>query len=228
MIRCALFDLDGTLYDFAAASAAALDAVSLFVEQTLGIPAAEARDEYRRLLHEQQADSQNSPGGHSRLIRYQRLLEERGLPLRFARPVTETYWNAFVDSVKVFPDAAPALDRLRALGLRIGLGTNMTAYWQFRKLERLGLLDRFDFIVSSEEVGSEKPSPRFFAMCVRKARCPVSECLFVGDDLQLDVFGALDAGLQAAWLQPDAAQRAEHPDVRSIASLIELPSLVDK
>ena len=222
MTRCVLFDLDGTLYDFDSAAARALDAASEAAERLLGIPAADARADYHRLLREQQSETPDDAGCHSRLIRYQRMLEERGLPLRFADELTNVYWQAFLDSAVVFPDAAATLDGLRAKGLRIGLGTNMTADWQHRKLARLGLIDRFDFIVSSEEAGAEKPSPRFFSVCERKARCPAEECLFVGDNLRYDVFGALAAGMQAAWLEPDPAKRAGQPGVRSVACLSDI------
>lgn len=226
MKHCVIFDLDGTLYDFGTAAAAALDGASAFVERELGIPAEEARADYTRLLRQQLDEAPDSAGSHSRLIRYQRMLEERALPLRYAEPIANAYWEAFFGAAKVYPDAAPALDALRAKGLRIGLGTNMTADWQHRKMVRFGLIDRFDFFVTSEEAAAEKPSPRFFAMCERKARCPAAECLFVGDNLELDVRGALRAGMDAAWLQPDAEKRAAHPDVRSVASLSELVPLL--
>ena len=222
MTHCVLFDLDDTLYGFDPAAAHAIDAASAAAERLLGIPAADARADYHRLLREQQTETPDDAGCHSRLIRYQRMLEERGLPLRFADELTNVYWQAFLDASVVFPDAAATLDGLRARGIRIGLGTNMTADWQHRKLVRLGLIDRFDFIVSSEEAGGEKPSPRFFALCERKARCPAAECLFVGDNLRYDVFGALAAGMQAVWLQPDPAKRAAHPEVRAIGTLADL------
>ena len=221
-MRCALFDLDDTLYDFTAASKRALDGACREAERLLGIPADDVRADYARILHEQQTETPDDAGCHSRLIRFARMLEERGLPLSYADVITDAYWKSFLDGIVPFPGAADALDGLRAAGVRIGLGTNMTADWQYRKLARLGLIDRFDFIVSSEEAGAEKPTPRFFALCVRKARCPAAECLFVGDNLHLDIFGALAAGMQAVWFQPDPAKRAEHPEVRSIARLSEL------
>ena len=67
------------------------------------------------------------------------------------------------------PGAAEALDGLKAMGLAEGIGTNMTADYQFAKLERLGLMERVDFLVTSEEAGAEKPDPRLFALCAEKA-----------------------------------------------------------
>lgn len=226
MIRCALFDLDGTLYDFDLAAARAMDAACAAARHLVGIPEDETRADYKRYLDEQRSIAPDQAGYHSRLIRFQRMLEDRALPLHFAVPLTDVYWKAFLEATEPFPDAAETLDALRALGLRIGLGTNMTAEMQFRKLERLGLIDRFDFIVSSEEAAAEKPLPAFFALCVRKAGCPANECLFVGDNREMDALGASAAGLRGVWLAPDAAGRAAHPETPSVMALRELPALV--
>ena len=131
----------------------------------------------------------------------------------------EAYWDAYLAAIRPYPDAAETLSALRSRGVRIGLGTNMTAGMQFRKLERLGLADFFDFAVTSEETGVEKPAPEFFAACAAKAGCPAGRCLFVGDNPDADVRGALGAGLRAVWFAPDPAKRAAHPDLPSVASL---------
>ena len=222
MTRCVLFDLDGTLYDFDTAAARALNEGSAAAERLLGIPAEQIRDDLRRILQEQRSVAPDQAGYHSRLVRFQRILEEHGLPLRFAVPLVHAYWQAFLDAMEPFPDADATLAALHDRGMRIGLGTNMSAYMQFRKLERLGLIDRFDFVVTSEEAAIEKPASRFFAVCERKAQCPAAECLFVGDNLPYDVLGAIAAGMQAVWMQPDPAKRAEHPEVRAIATLGDL------
>ena len=71
---------------------------------------------------------------------------------------------------------------------------------------------------------AEKPDRAIFELCREKAGCRAEECLFIGDNPTCDIQGALDAGMQGLWLQPDAAKRAEHPEVRSIATLGELLS----
>lgn len=101
----------------------------------------------------------------------------------------------------------------------------MTADYQYAKLERLGILRDMDFIVSSEETGSEKPERRLFDCCVEKAGCAASDCAFVGDSLENDVLGAQRAGLSPIWLcgQP---QKELPPNVKQIGSLGELPDLL--
>jgi putative hydrolase of the HAD superfamily len=90
------------------------------------------------------------------------------------------------------------------------------------KLEKLGLIDHFDFMVSSEEVNIEKPHTKLFACCIEKSNVLAEECLFIGDSLRKDYQGALDAGMQALWYCPDPAAAQAHPQIRKISSFDEL------
>ena len=220
--RTVLFDLDDTLYDFATTSKAALEVVSARIVSDLCIPVSETKDAYRRLLHEMM-ERNPSAGCHSRTIRFQLFLEERRLPLQLAPVYNDVYWNALLDRIVPFEGLPEALDRLRARNIRIGLGTNMTADWQIRKLDRLGIIDRFDFIVSSEEAAVEKPSPDFFRYCAAKAGCAPSDCLFIGDNLVADVGGARAAGMRALWFQPRPEKRAANPDEPFLATYVGFP-----
>ena len=91
----------------------------------------------------------------------------------------------------------------------------MTAYIQYKKLEKLGVLKYLDFIVTSEEAGEEKPTPRFFELCVKKAGCKPEECVFIGDSLKKDVIGPTEYGLEGTWYCPEDAVSAGYPVIRS-------------
>ncbi|MBR0055733.1 MAG: HAD family hydrolase [Kiritimatiellae bacterium] len=221
-IGCAIFDLDGTLYPTDAVYESSMLALCLEAERLLGIPRAEMRAEMERAGRAQWEADHRTAGYHSRLVRCQLILEGRGLPLRHAVALNATYWDAYMAAIRPFPDAAATLSALKARGIRVGLGTNMTSDMQYRKLETLGLIDYFDFIVTSEEAGIEKPDPAFFAACVAKARCPASRCLFVGDDPARDAAGAIAAGLRAVWVQPDPVRRAARSDLPAASSLSEI------
>ena len=99
-------------------------------------------------------------------------------------------------------------NQLRQAGLRLGVGTDMTADWQYAKLERLNLLPLLDFVVTSEEVTQEKPGARFFQLCREKAGCPASACVFVGDNRSKDVEGAKRVGMRPVWYRPHSGPDA--------------------
>ena len=122
---------------------------------------------------------------HSRNLRIQNLLERWKQPLfPHLKNLYRMYWGTLLESSQAEPGAAACMEALKRMGISVGIGTDMTARIQFRKLEVLGLLRHMDFFVSSEETGTEKPHPAFFARCVKKAGCPAKECLFVGDSLK--------------------------------------------
>ena len=213
--RAAVFDLDDTLYAFERNNGPALRALAAEAAPVLGLSEDAFLDEVAASLRAQIARvGRASPCFHSRCIRFANLLEPRGLPLRHALAFTERYWKELFARIEPAPGAADLL--------RVGVGTDMTAIEQFRKLEAIGLLDFVDFVATSEEAGAEKPDPALFALVAEKARCAPADVLFVGDNLRKDALGAAAAGMRGLWLQPDPAKRAERPDVPSVASLPEL------
>ena len=225
-VRAAVFDLDDTLYAFdggAAPNAAALRALAAVAAPALGISEDAFLAEVAASLRAQKERvGPDSPGYHSRAARYARILEARGLPLRLSLEWTDLYWKELFARIRPAPGAADVLRACRARGLRVGVGTDMSAIEQFRKLETLGLLDLVDFVATSEEAGVEKPHPAFFDLVAEKARCAPGEILFAGDNLRKDALGAAAAGMRGLWLQADSAARAERPDVPSAASLPEI------
>ncbi len=124
-------------------------------------------------------------------------------------------WEHFADprSWVVFPDVADGVLRLRSLGLRICVASNFD-----RRLHRVasGLPELSPWIeplVISSEVGFRKPHPEFYrAACERLGLSP-DEVLSIGDDLQNDVLGPSEVGLQALLL--DREGRSGFPTDRA-------------
>ena len=227
MIKAVIFDLDNTLYAYWPAHNAGFRALTDYARDVLGLEPEELAALHRegdRLLHARAGD--NTSAVHNRLIRYQLMLEKQGLPIFHAPRMERRYWESYFAAVKPEPGTKETLLALREQGLRIGVGTNMTAAQQYTKLELLELLELVDFIVCSEEVGAEKPDRRLFDCCVEKAGCRAEECLFVGDDQKRDVLAALDAGLRPVWLQREGMEAVLPPEIPRIRRIDELPALL--
>lgn len=223
MTRCAIFDIDDTLYAFKPCQAVALAKVRERAAESGLCPDPAAWDAaYDAAFKWQFSRHGDSPCCHHRGIRFQRMLESLGLRIGAAFELERLFWETLVGCATPAPGAAELLSRIHSSGVRIGVGTNMTASWQILKLLRLGLEPFVDFAVTSEEADAEKPSPEFFALVLEKAGCAPEECVFVGDNLELDALAARAAGMRGVWLQPDPAMRAARPDVESIASLSDL------
>lgn len=229
MINTVIFDIDNTLYHYDSAHQVAFGALCAFAERELLL----SPSEFEALHREANQLLRRRTGGncsaiHNRLIRYQILLEKIGRPISFAPQMSNLYWNTLLDHAVPSPGAVDCFARLKADGYTLGIGTDMTADWQFAKLDRLGLLPYVDFMVSSEEAGAEKPTSRFFACCLEKAAGPAETCAFVGDSWRKDVGGAQAAGMQPIWFCPDPQTVPADPSVPVIHTLGDLPQLLQK
>ena len=71
---------------------------------------------------------------------------------------------------------------------------------QHKKIDALGIANLFDAIVYSAELGIHKPDRRIFDHTAALLGFSNEECLFVGDDPDSDVAGALGAGMEVVWL----------------------------
>lgn len=128
-------------------------------------------------------------------------------------------------SFVLFHDVLSCLDALRARSLRLGVITNNDGPHQRRKLAMVGLLETFDAVTISGEVGAGKPDPVIFAHACATLGVAPETALHIGDRLDADALGALGAGLRGVWL--DRAGRAEDERrVPVVSTLGALPAMV--
>jgi len=90
------------------------------------------------------------------------------------------------------------LESLKSRGLKLGIISNGSLEDQIEVLTRLEITGYFDSILVSEEVQIEKPDRRIFMLSASELGLDAPSILFVGDDWETDILGALDAGFQAS------------------------------
>ena len=76
----------------------------------------------------------------------------------------------------------------------------MTTYVQLRKIIKLKINNYIDFLVTSEETGSEKPHSVMFLQGLKKANCLASEAIMIGDSRKKDIAGANSVGIDTIWI----------------------------
>ena len=102
-------------------------------------------------------------------------------------------------SFVLFNDVLPAVKTLKQQNLTLGLLTNLDT--EMKPICRdLGLEPYINFIVTSGEVGADKPKPPIFLAALKKAGVNPSEAVHVGDQYQLDVAGARGVGINPLLL----------------------------
>ena len=95
----------------------------------------------------------------------------------------------------LFDDVLSTLERLKQQKLVLGLLTNARRDTISSLHQRLGLESHLDFVVTSEEVGADKPKPEIFRAALDKAGVKAAEAVHVGDQYELDVAGARGVGI---------------------------------
>lgn len=115
----------------------------------------------------------------------------------FAKDLSSELRRTFakVESWVPFPDAVPALEAVRSMGLVTGMVSNATELAR-RVLRNLDMEKHFDFVIISDEVGVRKPDLKIFKLALDRADTPPSRTLFLGDKPATDIMGALRAGLK--------------------------------
>ncbi len=135
----------------------------------------------------------------SRLLAFLALFEELKVPLSHELAVTfdALYWNIFLDTMTVAPQAIRFLEDCRSHDIPVVAVSNMEARIQIKKLHRLGISHLIRHIVTSEEVGAEKPSALMFNTALAKLKLSENDVIMVGNDQVNDVDAATTLGIKA-------------------------------
>lgn len=223
MIKAVIFDIDNTVYSYDENHVYGMQALAEYCTGAFGI----SREEMEKCYRQAGTIMVNRIGTdtaaiHSRMIRVQCMLELLGQPLfPHARNMYHAYWDTFIEHIEPNPGVLKFMQELKKRNIRIGMGTDMTACIQYRKLEAVGAAPYIDFIVTSEEAGIEKPHYHFFDICVEKAGVRPEECAFIGDNVKKDIEGAWESGLKGIWYtqEKEAPERRYFPTLRSFTEI---------
>src|SRR5215470_12448587 len=133
-------------------------------------------------------------------LRYREVLARcyDGLASRYDLPAAGA--AAFADSVgdwPAFPDSHDALARLKER-FKLGVITNCDDDLFARSNARLGV--EFDYVITAEQAGAYKPSPRGFELAFERIEIPRERILHVAQSLFHDHVTAKRLGLSTVWI----------------------------
>jgi putative hydrolase of the HAD superfamily len=138
-----------------------------------------------------------------------------------------SYSSAFRSAWRLHDDALPLLDSLRDMDVPVGALSNSSRDLSVEKLARLGLTDRLPLLVSPDDLGFGKPDPRVFALACERLGSNPSRTAYVGDELDVDAQGALEAGLVGVWLDRSGSTHGTPTAVLTVRSLADVPQVLD-
>jgi len=99
----------------------------------------------------------------------------------------------------LFDDVMPALTNLKRRGLILGLISNIDRDMT-DTFNELGLSSLLQVMVTSQEVGFNKPQPQIFQEALKRAGVRAPEAIYIGDQYQIDVVGANRVGMKGILL----------------------------
>lgn len=122
---------------------------------------------------------------------------------------------ASTDYIRLYPGVTEALVKLREKGYKLWLLSNAQRVFTAYELNHLGLSPYFDGIYISSDYGCRKPDIRFFHALLQEQKLNPKTCLMIGNDLDTDIAGAKNAGLDTLYMHTNLTphdQREAYPD----------------
>ncbi len=221
-------DLDDTLWPVKPTLVRAEEILAEWLAERAPLTAASLTPEIRLAIRKQLLAAHPLRVHDMSFIRLESLrhaLKAAGEDERLAEPAFEVFLAARQE-VALYEDVEPVLVRW-SKRYRLIAVTNGNA-----DVARIGIGRFFSACVSAHESGFAKPDPRIFLEACGRVGVEPAAVLHVGDDLELDVRGARDAGLSAAWIRrpdlavPGAIDLAESGERRAFESLSSLDSVL--
>lgn len=214
MTRTLLCDLDDTLFDHTGATRAALAVVR---ESTSAFQAWSLSEFDRRHRVVLEALHLEVLAGkwtveEARVDRFRQLLGAAGVDEPRAGALDDLSWGyrrAYEGAWRLVPGAVELVAAVKAARWQLVIVTNNVVREQRLKIERGGLTDYVDALVTSEEFGASKPDPRIIRHAIDRVGGSVEGTVVFGDSLTTDIAGGHAAGVRTVWFN---RWGAESPD----------------
>lgn len=141
-----------------------------------------------------------------------------------ARKMDTLFLDALPTRRLLFPYTLEILDYLSGKGYRLHLITNGFEKTQHSKLQHAGLAKYFTEVITSEGSSSLKPHKEIFEYAFRRAGAEKSESIMLGDNVEVDIQGAINAGIDQVYVNHLDQSPSIQPTytVRSLKELREI------
>ncbi|WP_022824363.1 YjjG family noncanonical pyrimidine nucleotidase [Hymenobacter norwichensis] len=205
--RHIFFDLDHTLWDFEANADETLR--HLYQQHDMARFGVFSVEEFIRVYSDinhglwRLYQSKKITQTQLRATRFPRTFVKLGLQESDAPAgLSEEFTDILPLKAAVFPFTFEVLDYLKTK-YELHLITNGFRDMQYTKLNSSGLMEYFREIVTSECCGHLKPDCRIFEHALERTGATAAESLMVGDNLECDVLGAHNAGIDQVYFNPE-------------------------
>ncbi|NNC85466.1 MAG: noncanonical pyrimidine nucleotidase, YjjG family [Bacteroidia bacterium] len=141
---------------------------------------------------------------------------------KLAKQMADDYLDMCPKGPHLIDDAHEVLEYLQPK-YKLHVVTNGFKEAQYTKIKHSDLHQYFTEIFISEEVGYLKPNPKIFEVAMDKIETTVDECLMIGDNLDTDIAGAQNAGMDFYFFNPENKES----EIKESAQITELKQLLE-
>lgn len=225
MYRYLFFDADGTLFDFEQAEHNAFWKMA----EALGLPLEKEHErQYIRCNAEvwKQFEKGEVTIDELKVKRFANFASETGIFLD-AEEASRSYQYQLSGQGILFDESITVLETLKERGYTLFLATNGIAEVQRGRIAVSNTERYFDHIFISEELGYQKPDPRFFTHMFEVTGLGEQKqaSLMIGDSLSSDIAGGIASGMDTLWLNKEG--KPQDPKIQptyihsSLSSVLE-------
>jgi len=127
------------------------------------------------------------------------------------RQLSELFLQLLPTRTILFPDTKEVLQYLTEKSYQLHLITNGFEKTQHAKLKHSGLAGFFKEVITSEGSNSLKPQKEIFEFALNKTGAAVKESIMIGDTLDVDILGAMNAGMDQVHVNYNNAEQDIKP-----------------
>jgi len=139
----------------------------------------------------------------------------------------DAFFSEYFKALKLDENTIPVLKKLKEKYI-LGIVSLLMYSPPLQKfLDKHNMLDFFDVIITSADVGYRKPHPKIFLAALEKIGVKPFEAVFIGDDPIRDILGAKNVGMKTILIKHKEKDYKIKPD-KTIVSLSQLPEIIGK
>ena len=200
LINTIVFDVDGTLYDETHAKIKAELLTAEFISNKSDVSMEIVYKIFRNAKDNVTKDFDGRPERNDRKKWYKETLQRLCAVNVTEIEACEYYWNIVFDNIEPYIDLISVLPGL-SQKYKLFVLTDEFLDIQKIKLNRLGLDGYFIEVISSNQIGENKPSKSLFNYILNIIGESSSNVIMVGDNPSADIKGANLVGMHTAWLK---------------------------
>ncbi|MGQ0645054.1 MAG: HAD family hydrolase [Elusimicrobiota bacterium] len=193
MIKAVIFDFDNTLMDFMRAKRAAVEAAAeAMVDSGLDMPKERMVEKIYKVYDKEGIEDQN--------VFDKVLTQEFGkINYKILAAGIVGYRRAKQGHMALYPHVHIALNDLAKMGIKMVVVSDAPRLQVWMRVVQMGIQHYFDDVVSFDDTGEKKPSPKPFRRALEILGVEAGEVIMIGDWAERDMVGAKAVGMRTCF-----------------------------